>query len=41
MAVLLLFRIETALWVHAAKKASKWYREILEDAERVMTARGT
>ena len=30
------FGVETVLWVHAAKKAGKWHRRILEDAERFM-----
>ena len=32
----LVFGVETALWPTAAKKAGKWYRGILEAAERFM-----
>ena len=32
----LLFKVETALWSTAAKKAGKWYRGVLEAAERFM-----
>ena len=33
------FGVETVLllWVHAAKKEGKWYRGILDAAERLMT----
>ena len=31
----LVFGVETALWSTAAKKAGKWYRGVLEAAERV------
>ena len=30
------FGFESALWVHAAKKAGKWHRGVLEAAERFM-----
>ena len=32
----LVFGVETALWPMAAKKAGKWYRVVLEAAERFM-----
>ena len=32
----LVFGVETALWSTTAKKAGKWYRGILEEAERFM-----
>ena len=32
----LVFGVETALWSTAAKKAGKWYRGVLEAAERFM-----
>ena len=33
------FGVEIVLWVHAAKKAGKWYRKTREAAERFMAMR--
>ena len=32
----MVFGVETAVWTVAAKKAGKWYRGVLEAAERFM-----
>ena len=32
----MVFGVETAVWTLAAKKAGKWYRGVLEAAERFM-----
>ena len=32
------FVVETAVWIVAAKMAGKWYRGVLEAAERLMAA---
>ena len=33
----LLFRVETVLWPRAAKKSGKWYRGVVDAADRFMT----